>query len=575
MSKKKSAIRTVLPVMAAVMAIISSLFSVIPAQAAEETASASSASYGMSYSYVKDSCKDTDAYYYIGFLEFSCPYQIFMYADPNNELVASTLERYYMGYVDEDGICRKCTGTTGVIFEGSEIVKYRREDGSRAGVTKSTGTPCAAQESLLSCWVYKLSNNSFSCSGYLFDSLGSAQNYFDYGVEDGLLHRPEAEVPDPDDPESDPDLDPESFYGKVLEMLRTAIFGNWKFEAFLDLFSNKIFKDWTFAKFLNFFNTIIFGDWSFTRFLDEFNNNIFGDWKFSSFLEMFRTSIFGSWDFTDFKEFLSAAVFGNWDFESIKTIFREHLSGFSFDELLTVVKNALVGSSPKYKSIYDFLEEKTSSLNFESMLDLIREGMFGGVRFLNVFDFLSSYFDEHGLSSLAGDIKDLVMTALYGDGEHNLFGIIFVPSEEFMQDYLSGFQKKFPLLFQLHDLGEHVIDSLTSIYGGEAPVITVPLPASTSFNLGNTSVTIDFSWYAAYKPTVDLLLAGIIWVGFIWRMYCRIPEIISGVGMSIQAPYRMEQFEVRNERMQETMRRSDIRWQIYVEQQNNHGRNIK
>lgn len=38
------------------------------------------------------------------------------------------------------------------------------------------------------------------------------------------------------------------------------------------------------------------------------------------------------------------------------------------------------------------------------------------------------------------------------------------------------------------------------------------------------------SWYARYKPSVDIILSGILWIVFVWNTFKTLPSIINGVG---------------------------------------------
>lgn len=63
----------------------------------------------------------------------------------------------------------------------------------------------------------------------------------------------------------------------------------------------------------------------------------------------------------------------------------------------------------------------------------------------------------------------------------------------------------------------------------EPPVIYVDLGAAESeYDYGGKVAVLDLSWYSRYKPTVDLFLSAIMWGFFLWRLYVRLPSIISG-----------------------------------------------
>lgn len=43
---------------------------------------------------------------------------------------------------------------------------------------------------------------------------------------------------------------------------------------------------------------------------------------------------------------------------------------------------------------------------------------------------------------------------------------------------------------------------------------------------------IDLSWYEPYKPTVDAFICAFAYLAFIWQMFCKIPNLISGASAS-------------------------------------------
>ena len=114
-----------------------------------------------------------------------------------------------------------------------------------------------------------------------------------------------------------------------------------------------------------------------------------------------------------------------------------------------------------------------------------------------------------------------------------LFEYFFVPDEELMNQRLDAVREKFAFIDSIAGYGEHILNFLQNAAGSKAPVIKVNLGAykgSYGWASGG-EVVIDFSWYAEYKAAVDNLLAGIIWLNWLWHVYKRIPEIIHGQGM--------------------------------------------
>ena len=88
---------------------------------------------------------------------------------------------------------------------------------------------------------------------------------------------------------------------------------------------------------------------------------------------------------------------------------------------------------------------------------------------------------------------------------------------------------------------EHAV-SLTSAEAAEVapqdvsytvPEMLLNFPSVTwqGVNFGNMSA-IDLSWYAPYKSTVDNIVSGFLWLGFLWLLIKRAPGIIQGSAMA-------------------------------------------
>lgn len=105
-----------------------------------------------------------------------------------------------------------------------------------------------------------------------------------------------------------------------------------------------------------------------------------------------------------------------------------------------------------------------------------------------------------------------------------------VPSDSYLDNLKSRFTGVYDSVNKLKEGGSYVLNFLKNASGKTPPSITVNLSKSGKYYLGE-SVTIDFSWYAPYKPSVDVLLAGIIWATFLWNLFKRLPDILSGAGM--------------------------------------------
>lgn len=51
------------------------------------------------------------------------------------------------------------------------------------------------------------------------------------------------------------------------------------------------------------------------------------------------------------------------------------------------------------------------------------------------------------------------------------------------------------------------------------------------------------SWYAPYKAYGDLIITGFVYVFFIWRIFIKLPGIISGTSGVAENLYNIDNFE--------------------------------
>lgn len=81
--------------------------------------------------------------------------------------------------------------------------------------------------------------------------------------------------------------------------------------------------------------------------------------------------------------------------------------------------------------------------------------------------------------------------------------------------------------------GEAIIAALN--LSGTPPVIYAHFEnAEGAFNWGGTVAVLDMTWYSRYKAAGDAFLSGVIWIFFLWRVFIKLPSIISGVGGTVR-----------------------------------------
>lgn len=122
--------------------------------------------------------------------------------------------------------------------------------------------------------------------------------------------------------------------------------------------------------------------------------------------------------------------------------------------------------------------------------------------------------------SLGTTITDSVTVALTA---------VFVPSSDYLSDKVFALRSRFDWINPFIDFANSL--SFSSV---EPPVIYIPLDdAEGSYYLGPEMVFVDMGWYSRYKATGDLIISGFLWAIFGWRMYLKLPGIISGVAGTI------------------------------------------
>lgn len=114
----------------------------------------------------------------------------------------------------------------------------------------------------------------------------------------------------------------------------------------------------------------------------------------------------------------------------------------------------------------------------------------------------------------------------------DVFDKFFIPDAELFNERMAAVTAKFIWVTDVTEYGRYIIGMLQKASGNKPPVITISLSKyAGNFSWGTNDIVIDFSWYAPYKPNVDAILSGIIWINFLWNIFKRLPDIISGSGM--------------------------------------------
>lgn len=110
-------------------------------------------------------------------------------------------------------------------------------------------------------------------------------------------------------------------------------------------------------------------------------------------------------------------------------------------------------------------------------------------------------------------------------------GALFKPDEALLTEITDTFKGKFGFFSTLKQFGSDLFGMTPET---EPPVIWVHLENAESkfgYNYGDKQKIFDMTWYQKYKASVDGLLSGFLWLGYLWLLFKRAPSILNGMQM--------------------------------------------
>lgn len=129
---------------------------------------------------------------------------------------------------------------------------------------------------------------------------------------------------------------------------------------------------------------------------------------------------------------------------------------------------------------------------------------------------MSSIIDVIG--SIVDDIKNVLLD-------------IFIPSDGFLDKKIEELRSNFAFADSIIGTANILFDFFKTTIFDTPPRLDIDLSSTEGkYNYGNMAIALDMSWYARYKPSVDIIFSGILWVVFIWNTFKTLPSIINGVG---------------------------------------------
>lgn len=109
---------------------------------------------------------------------------------------------------------------------------------------------------------------------------------------------------------------------------------------------------------------------------------------------------------------------------------------------------------------------------------------------------------------------------------------LIIPENEYWSNILTQYQNKFNFIVQIKELTASILTWIRTTDFSEPPTITINLNNTTSrfFKSNKQVVTFSLEWFEPYRPTVQALISGVLWIMFLTRTFARLPDIIAGTG---------------------------------------------
>lgn len=118
-----------------------------------------------------------------------------------------------------------------------------------------------------------------------------------------------------------------------------------------------------------------------------------------------------------------------------------------------------------------------------------------------------------------------------------------MPSEERITAIQNTVTSKFDFIETIKISINSLKDIINNV--GNAPKLSLNLGAS-KYTESQHIVILDFSWYKPFKPYGDVVLTGFIYAFFIWRTFIHLPNIIHGLGGTIESDYMVSDINAYN-----------------------------
>lgn len=239
----------------------------------------------------------------------------------------------------------------------------------------------------------------------------------------------------------------------------------------------------------------------------------------------------------------------------------------SWVENAVVIEGSQLGKEDEKYLVYPFPSVNT----MDDVLGLTQENVWSETQTDSgsVSKPITGTFADTAVGSFLEALMDALLTPLQWLLDQLLAGLkaLFVPSSDYLSAKVDALRAEFSFADGIISTAESIRDIFNDS-GQEPPVIYIDLGATRgSYDIGGEMKFIDMSWYAEYKPTVDKLLSGLIWLFFCWQTFKRLPGIISGIpgdfvmdgitafGLEDRLPSRKAAYEIQRASNRASIRR--------------------
>lgn len=201
------------------------------------------------------------------------------------------------------------------------------------------------------------------------------------------------------------------------------------------------------------------------------------------------------------------------------------------------VKELLSAIFTPVQFLADHLNPLNDEFIFKGMFENIGNSATGIGNILSYINPFSDNFFLKGFLSSFGNLLDWLNPFSENFFVYKLIELLkealsflFVPSEDSINSLVDSVKSHFAFI----DTISNTANSIKDMFSGTdtLPVIKVSLPQNSWYN-GEVTV-LDLNWYSTYKSYGDLIISAFIYAFFLWRMFIKLPSIISGTGGAIE-----------------------------------------